>query len=247
MPRLLVVNPNTSQEVTDSFVAEARRHAPADVVIDGVTGAFGASIVSTRAENVVAAHCALDLIARHGDSFDAIILAISFDSGLRAARDLVACPVVGITEAAIEAASRHGKVGLIVFGAMSRGLYEDLVALYRAPVTAIEVIDLTNAAAYLAGAGRDEAVIAAAGRLAQQGVAAAVVCGAAIVGIAGRVAVRAPIALFDGAAPSVGAALRLAAAPATPFSPPKPLGVTTGVSEPLAAFIMGKANRVHKK
>lgn len=246
MPRLLVVNPNTSQEVTERFTAEARRHVPADVVIDSVTGIFGASIVSTRAENVVAAHSALDLIARHGDGYDAIILAISFDSGLRATRDLTACPVVGITEAAIEAASRHGKVGLIVFGAMSRGLYEDLVALYRAPIEAIEVIDLNDAASYLAGSGRDEAVIAAAARLAQQGVAAAVICGAAIVGIAGRVAQRAVIPLFDGAAPSVDSALRLAAAPAPPFTPAKPLGASTGISAPLAALIAGRTNHGRK-
>ncbi len=243
MPRLLAVNPNTSQEVTDSFVVEARRHAPADVVIDGVTGTFGASIVSTRAENVVAAHSALDLIARHGDGYDAIILAISFDSGLRAARDLVACPVVGITEAAMEAASPHGKVGLIVFGAMSRGLYEDFVALYRAPVEAIEVIELTDAATYLAGAGHDEAVIAAAARLAERGVAAAVVCGAALVGIAGRIAQRAEIPVFDGAAPSVACALRLAAAPAPPFNPAKPMGLSTGISAQLSALIAGRANQ----
>jgi len=41
-------------------------------------------IVSRRSENVIAGHAALDLLARHVADFDAVILAISFDTALAA-------------------------------------------------------------------------------------------------------------------------------------------------------------------
>src|SRR4051794_8850066 len=99
--RLLVVNPNTSAEVTARFVAEARAVAPPGTVIEGVTGSFGAAIVTTHAENAIAGHAMLDLLAHHAAGHDAVILAISFDTALAAAGDVLDIPVVGITRSAL--------------------------------------------------------------------------------------------------------------------------------------------------
>src|SRR6478735_3823964 len=109
--RLLAINPNTSVTVTARFLTEARRSLPNTATLDGATGRFGAGIVSSLAENVIAAHAALELLARHGGGYDAVILAISFDTALEAARDLMPVPVIGMTEAAIIAARAHGEVG----------------------------------------------------------------------------------------------------------------------------------------
>jgi hypothetical protein len=127
--RILAINPNTSAAVTDAFVAEARRRAPWDVTVEGVTGRFGAGIVSTEAENVVAGHSALALAAEHAAGFDAVILAISFDTALRALRETLPVPVVGITEAALRAAGAR-PLGVVCFGAVSLPLYVRLIAAY---------------------------------------------------------------------------------------------------------------------
>ena len=48
--KLLLVNGNTTQAVTDRVVVEAKRCASAGTAITGVTARFGVSIVSTEAE-----------------------------------------------------------------------------------------------------------------------------------------------------------------------------------------------------
>lgn len=53
--RILLINPNTSQFVTDKVVAEARRMAWAGTEIISATGRNGPAIVSGRAEDALAA------------------------------------------------------------------------------------------------------------------------------------------------------------------------------------------------
>lgn len=240
--RLLVVNPNTSEGVTASFVAEARSVAPSGTVIDGVTGTFGAAIVSTHAENAVAGHAMLDLLAHHAAGYDAVILAISFDTALRAAREVLPVPVVGITQAALlEASAGSGKIGLILFGSVSRPLYDELLVRYGLVdrVADIEIIEVATAAGYLDTTSRDDAVVVAAMSLAgHDEVAAIVICGAAIVGMASRIQPRVPVPLFDGAAPSVRAALRMIGQNER-HVPPRTLAGSTGLSPALTRLLAG--------
>lgn len=235
MTRILAINPNTSREVTDAFVAEARRRAPPGVSVDGVTGRFGARIVSTEAENVIAGHAALDLAAEHAAGYDAVILAISFDTALRALREVLPVPVVGITEAALKAAG-PGPVGVVVFGAVSQPLYERLVAGYGVATVGFEAVEIASAQDYLSPAAKDGAVIAACQRLVARGAGAIVLCGAAIIGMASRIAgaVGAPVHDGGDAVPCCLAALadRTAAGPR-----PRPVTTTHGLSPALAALL----------
>ena len=241
--RLLIVNPNTSVAVTDRFCAEARAVAPVGVEIVGVTGEFGAAIVSTEAENVIAGHAVLQLLARHAGAHDAAILAISFDSALDAAREVIPIPVVGITEASIaDALSQHEAIGLVVFGAVSRPLYDRLLIRYgvAARVVGIEVVDVGSASGYLDQGDRDQLVLAAAKRLvARDGARAVVVCGAAVVGIAPRLRDHLTAPITDGVAPAIGSALR-SLQTARSWTPPRPLGGTSGLDPALAALIAGR-------
>lgn len=248
--RLLVVNPNTSAGITETYVAQARSVAPPDTVIDGVTGAFGAAIVSTQAENVVAAHAALDLLARHAGGYDAAILAISFDSGLDAARELLPIPVIGMTRATLEAAAASDRrIGMIVFGAMSLPLYEHILARYAPDiiVAAVEVVAVDTAAGYLDGATRDQRALAAMQRLVrEEAVDAIAVCGAAIVGMARRLQPLVPVPLFDGAACAVKAALQALDGGGGPFVRVRPLSACTGISLELARLIAGEDDAPHR-
>lgn len=232
---ILIINPNTSEEVTQAFVVEARRVAPEAVHISGVTGKFGARIVTTEAENLVAAHAALELAAEHYADFDGVILAISFDTGLRALSELLPVPVVGITEAALAKAG-PGQVGAVIFGASSRPLYQRLLAGYGREPVAWEVIDFTSPAEYLNSAARDDVVLSAIGRLADAGATSAVILGAAIVGMADRLAPRAAIPVSDGAAAVDLCCARIAEC--VPLPPrPVPIAESFGLSPALAALI----------
>lgn len=68
------------------------------------------------AETAIASHAALDLLSEHAEGCDAVSLAISFEPGLAAERELFRMPVVGMTEAAWLVASAFGsRVALISF------------------------------------------------------------------------------------------------------------------------------------
>ncbi|OYU47629.1 MAG: hydantoin racemase [Rhizobiales bacterium PAR1] len=199
--KLLLINGNMTQAVTDTVVAEACRVAAPGTEIAGVTATFGANIVTREAENVIAGHAVLDLLARHHAGFDAVILAISFDTALEAARQISPIPVLGMTDSALIAASEGGgMVGVILFGGVSRPLYEALFAQLPAgkAVAAIRVIEIASVAAYLDTGALENAILAEVSALAATGIHAVVICGAAMAGIAERLQPRSPSRLFDG-------------------------------------------------
>ena len=129
--RILVVNANTSQLVTDKVSAQARASASAGTEIVAVTGRFGARVIGSRAEHAIGAHSTLALVSEHAPGCDAVLIAVSYDTGLQAARELLPIPVVGMTEAALlSACMLGGRMGVITFGLRVRPLYEELAAGY---------------------------------------------------------------------------------------------------------------------
>lgn len=98
--RILVVNSNTSAIVTEKVVLEAQASASPGVEIVAVTGTFGARVIGTRSEHAIAEHSTIALVARHADGCNVVVIAVSYDTGLRGARELLAIPVIGMTEPA---------------------------------------------------------------------------------------------------------------------------------------------------
>ena len=207
--RLLLVNGNITQAVTDRVVAEARRCAAPGTEITGATARFGVGIVSTEAENDIAGHALLDALAATHAGHDAAILAISFDTALIGASQIVPIPVIGMTEAALHTACLLGRrFGLISFGSSSRWMYEDLVRRsgLAERMAAFETIDLTTTANYLREGAQDQLVLEASARLIGAGADAVVVTGAAVAGIAHRLASQIPVPMVDGIGCAVGQA-----------------------------------------
>ena len=138
------------------------------------------------------------------------MLAISFDTALIAARQLLDIPVVGMTEASLHTACLIGRrFGLITFGTLSRSLYVDLVherGLQDRMAGCIS-IDVASVTTYLEPAAFDENVCGAAHSLvADHDADVVVICGAAVAGIAARLQPRLAVPLLDG----IGCAARLA-------------------------------------
>ena len=61
--KILLVNPNITEAVTEVMAAEARRSASPGVEIDSATAAFGAQYIETRVEAAIASHALLDVFA----------------------------------------------------------------------------------------------------------------------------------------------------------------------------------------
>lgn len=224
--RILVANANTTEAVTEAVAAEARKHAAPGTEIILATGAFGVGIVSTEAGNAIAGHAALDMLARHVGQVDAAVLAISFDTALAAAQELMPFPVVGMTAAALHTACLLGRrFGLISFGAGTRWMYADVVAAsgLGPRMAGHEVIEMQSATDYFDAGRLDHAVLDAARRLHDAGAASVVISGAAIAGMAARLQARSPVQLLDGVACAVRVAellvgLRARAASGRPLS-----------------------------
>jgi Asp/Glu/hydantoin racemase len=107
--RLLLVNPNISDSVSDLIRAEAQRSAAPGTEIEVLTAPFGVAYIETRFEALIGAYAAAELAAEHHARFDAVIVAAFGDPGLAGLREALPCPVTGLTEAALASACLLGR------------------------------------------------------------------------------------------------------------------------------------------
>jgi allantoin racemase len=198
--RLLLANPNTTAAVTEACAAAARAAAAPGTEIVPITGAFGAAIVNSRTENAIAAHALLAALAEHAEGADAVLLAVSYDTALMAAREMLDIPVVGMTEAGMLAALLVGaRFGLVTFGTAQ--VYRELVAErgLNDRFAGLRSIETSAAAVFSDASSVERRVVAAARALAEEdGAEAVVLCGAAMAGMGARLRDDVPVPLLDG-------------------------------------------------
>ncbi|MCW2529862.1 MAG: Hydantoin racemase [Pseudonocardiales bacterium] len=106
MRKIMVVNPNTTEAMTHAIVAAARRIAGPNTVISGGTPSHGVASVESNIDEIWAGVGVAELVtAGELESVDAYVIACFGDTGLAAAKELAAGPVVGMTEAALTTAA----------------------------------------------------------------------------------------------------------------------------------------------
>ncbi|QEC48496.1 hypothetical protein FSW04_13585 [Baekduia soli] len=103
--RILVINPNTTQAMTDAIGDVARAAAAPGTEIDCVSPPGGPRSIEGFADEALAAYHVLDVVAGTAGEYDGYVIACFGDPGLYAARELADVPVVGIAEAAMHMAS----------------------------------------------------------------------------------------------------------------------------------------------
>jgi Asp/Glu/hydantoin racemase len=195
--RVLVINPNTSGEVTARLVRHLGPLAGDCVELVPVTGRFGARYIASRAAATIAAHAALDALAEHGDGCAAIFLACFGDPGLQALKETSPVPVVGMAEGSCHLACTLGRSFSIVTGGdrwgpmlrefvASLGLSSRLASVRTVAPTGGEIARDPEAAVRLLA---DQASRCAA----EDGADVIVVGGDALAGLAARVAPRVSI------------------------------------------------------
>ncbi len=129
--RILVVNPNTSEEMTRDIAEQAARYARADTELETVAASWGPRSIEGHYEEHVAAVATLEAIGSRAGSFDAVVIACFGDPGLEAARELARGPVVGIAEAGMRAATYLGRsFSVVTTLGRTRGRAWDLASTY---------------------------------------------------------------------------------------------------------------------
>ena len=216
--RILVLNANTTEFVTGTAAAEARRVASLGTEIVPATADFGGAIVATRAEHAVAEHAAVVLAARHAPGCDAVVIAVSYDTGLKALREMLSTPVVGMTEAALlTACMLGGRIGLVGFGARVWPMYRELIEGYGLWGRIAGSRVLENTAAYKPSdysALDAELVTSAKDLITKDGAETIVLLGAVMAGVSRRIETCVPVPVLDGmrcAIPQAEALVRIAA------------------------------------
>ena len=137
--RILVANANTTAAITEACVAAACAAASPGTEIIGATPAFGPRVIATRVENAIAGYAVLETLADYAGRVDAAILAVSHDTALEAARQLMPCPVLGMTEAAcLTACTVGGRFAILTLGRPEP--YEELVARHGLAVRCATVL-----------------------------------------------------------------------------------------------------------
>ena len=210
--RLLIANANTTEAITRLCAEAARAAAGPGTEIIPATPRFGPAVIASRAENIIAGHALLSLLAEHAGQVDAVVLAVSHDTALEAARSLMPCPVVGMTEAACFVACLvGGRFGLVTFGGVET--YRERIAQHglAGRCAALVGVDATPQEALADPGGVERKVLAGVERAAAEGADSVILGGAALAGMAARLQGQAPVPLLDGIACAVKLAEALVA------------------------------------
>ncbi|CAN7439786.1 aspartate/glutamate racemase family protein [Bosea sp. LjRoot237] len=210
--RILLLNPNTTEAITQRLLAAAQAVAAPGTEIVPLTAPRGVPYIATRAEAQIGGAVALEMLAGHHDKVDAAVIAAFGDPGLMGARELFDIPVIGMAEAAMLTACMLGRRFAIVTFARALGpWYAECVEMHGLAGRCSGIRMLDEGFSDIADVQEEkEAVIV---QLAQRAVVedeadVVILAGAPLAGLAAKVADRIPVPVVD----QMGAALKQAEA-----------------------------------
>jgi allantoin racemase len=125
---LLVINPNITPSVSQLIEAEAGRSASPGTTIEVLTAPFGVAYIETRFEALIGAYATAQLAAEHHHRADAVVVAAFGDPGLAGLREVLPCPVAGMSEAALMSACQMGhRFSIVAISSRIRAWYRETV------------------------------------------------------------------------------------------------------------------------
>lgn len=229
--RILVVNVNTTQSMTDGIGRTARSVAAPGTEIVPLTPIFGADSVEGNYESYLAAIAVMETVRRYDQPYDAVIQAGYGEHGREGLQELLDVPVVDITEAAASTAQFLGhKYSVVTTLDRAVPLIEDRLKLAgldarcaSVRASGLGVLDLEadpDAAV--------EAIVAEAVRAVQEDHAEVICLGCGgMAELNERVAARTGVPIVDGVAAAVTIAeslvrLGLTTSKVRTYAPPRP-------------------------
>jgi len=211
MTRITVINPNTSAKLTATITKAAQVVAGAGVRVTGAHPAVGVASVESHAEEAIAAVGVIEQVRAHQDDTDAFVIACFGDTGVAAAREVATCPVVGMTEAALQTACLVAHRFVVITLPARTIAHSDRVVRalgleHRCTVTSVDVAvaELVDGSTHLLDA------FAEAARAADHAEAVVLGC-AGLTDLVDPLSDRLGVPVIDGVAAGVGIAVGLVA------------------------------------
>ena len=106
--KILIINPNTSLEMTKTIDSTAKKYAFPGTEITTVNPPDGPSFIGNAYDSAIQTPKVIDILEKNKDSYDYFILACGHDPGLDACR-VVVKNIIGMGEAAIMTACAVAK------------------------------------------------------------------------------------------------------------------------------------------
>jgi allantoin racemase len=108
--KILIVNPNTSDEMTKGIYDTAIKYARKDTEIEAVSNTKGPASIESNYEELLASEGVLDwVIKANEENYEAVIIACFGDPALEGAKEISKIPVYGIAETAMHFAGILGR------------------------------------------------------------------------------------------------------------------------------------------
>ncbi len=116
--KITVINPNTTQAMTDAVLTDLASRLPAGTTLVGLTSRTGSAVIDSRETFAMGATSAAAMLPMVPADSDAILLACFGDPGLAGLRRASAVPIVGLAQAAMDLARARGqRFAIITAGA----------------------------------------------------------------------------------------------------------------------------------
>lgn len=130
--KIKVINPNTTLGMTKSIDKAAKSVARKDVEILTVSPEMGPESIESYYDEYLCVPGILDEIKKgEKEGADAFVIACYDDPGLKAARELTSCPVIGIVEASLYMASMlAARYSIVTVPSRMTTIKEELVSGY---------------------------------------------------------------------------------------------------------------------
>jgi allantoin racemase len=209
--KILIVNPNISQSVTELIRQEALRAAHPETELTVLTAGFGVAYIETPAEAAVGGYATLTLLAEHFAGHDAAIVAAFGDPGVHAAKEILPVPVIGLTEAALATAFlMGGRFGIVGISTRIGAWYRDTVEQLGLGSRFLGYRGLHSGFVDVGRVHHDEKqlLLELCTSWADDGADSIILAGAPLAGLARQIHQDVPVPLIDG----VGSAVRMAEA-----------------------------------
>ncbi|MEA3552248.1 aspartate/glutamate racemase family protein [Pseudarthrobacter sp. C1] len=252
--RLLVINPNISDDVTALIESEALRSAAPGTELVVRTAGHGVEYIETRFESLIAAGAVAEIVAEHtragADPVDGVVVAAFGDPGMPALKELANVPVIGITEAALCTAALQGhRFSIIAISDRIKPWYRDCVERFGLLGRLASIRSINETLNSIGSVQQDfkETLLALSRQaVAEDGADVVILAGAPLAGLARELEGEIPVPVVDG----ISAGIRMAEAVvglqsgphrAGAFAPPPPKD-SKGLSENLDAALSAARN-----
>lgn len=262
--KLLVINPNISDDVTALIESEALRSASPGTELVVRTAGHGVEYIETHFESLIAAGAVAEIIAEHtaeaadggpaspSDRIDGVVVAAFGDPGMPALKELADVPVIGITEAALCAAALQGhRFSIIAISDRIRPWYLDCVERFGLGGRLASIRSINETLNGIGSVQQDfkETLLALSRQaVTEDGADVVILAGAPLAGLARELRGQIPVPVVDG----ISAGIRMAEAVvglqsgthrAGAFAPP-PVKARKGLSGNLDAALAAAQSAV---